>query len=434
MSATLRDLLGADAYRSYAYAYPHKTAYRRLDPPADLRALWAAEDRGALFLYLHVPFCEQRCGFCNLFTQARPADGVAARYVSAVERQADVVADLLAPARFARLAVGGGTPTYLEATLLDRLLAIARRLGAGNVPSSVEVSPSTLDADKVAVLAAHGVTRVSMGVQSTIEAETDAVHRRQSSGDVERALRMLADVPVRNVDLIYGLPGQDAGTLRRSIDEVLALGANELYLYPLYVRPLTALGRSRRRWADQRVALYRAGRDHLHARGWRQRSMRMFEAPGRAADDGPRYRCQDDGMVGLGAGARSYTRTLHYASPFAVGQAAIRERVTAWSELPDREHALARHGFPLVEDEQRRRYVLMSLLDAGVDRTAYEARFGGDVMHHLPALREAFDEGLVIDDPVTLRLSERGLEHADVIGDWLQSPAVRAARASWDAA
>jgi len=138
--------------------------------------------------------------------------------------------------------------------------------------------------------------------------------------------------------------------------------------------------------------------------------------------------------VGLGAGARSYTRSLHHASPFAVTQSAVRANIDAWIDQSDDEFALARHGYRLDDDEQRRRFVLLSLLDTGVDRAAYAARFGGDVLWHLPALAEAIGEALVWDDAGVLRLTERGVEHSDVLGHWLQSHAVRAARDGWVAA
>ncbi len=431
----LAELLASGEYLSYAYSYPHKTAYRPLQPAIGLRELWSREDRSSLFLYLHIPFCEQRCGFCNLFTQAQPKGGLEDHYVAAMERQADVLADVLAPARFAQLAIGGGTPTFLSAALLDRVLTIARGLGAAGVPSSVEVSPSTLDPEKVAVLAAHGTTRVSMGVQSFVPSETRAVQRRQDLVDVERALGWLRDaVPTRNVDLIYGLPGQTASTLHASIDRAIELGANELYLYPLYVRPLTVLGR-KGRWSDERLALYRAGRDHLLTLGFRQMSMRMFAAPAAASHDAAAqvrpYRCQEDGMVGLGAGARSYTRTVHYASPYAVSQVGVKTRIGEWIELPDSGHAIATHGFVLNDDEQRRRFVLLSLLESGLDRAAYRARFGGDAFEHLPELEEALDEQLATADEHLVRLTERGIERSDVLGHWLQSDAVQAARAEW---
>ena len=426
----LADALREGAYLSYAYAYPHKTAYRTLEPAVDLRALWAEERRDALFLYLHVPFCEQRCGFCNLFTQVQPRGDLTARYLDAVERQASVVATVLGPdARFARLAIGGGTPTFLDAGQLDRLFTIAARLGAAGLPSSVETSPSTLDAAKVDVLRAHRVTRVSMGVQSAFSAETSAVQRRQQMADVERSLGALAGaVPVRNVDLIVGLPGQTEESLAASIDRVVALGANEIYLYPLYVRPLTILGR-RGPVDDTRLALHRAGRAHLLDRGFRQSSLRMFTAA--SAVEGPAYRCQDDGMIGLGPGARSYTRAVHYASPFAVGQHAIRDRIAAWIDQPDEAFGVATHGIHLGPEEQRRRLVILSLLDRGLVRADYAARFGADVLDDLPELIEVLETGLAAADDGALRLTDLGVERADVLGHWLQSEAVLRLRDGW---
>src|SRR5262249_25709117 len=98
----LEALIAGPAYEGYAYAYPHKTAYRPLRPPVPLADAWSGERRGALFLYLHVPFCEMRCGFCNLFTQARPKDGAAGAYLAALRRQAVRVRAALVDARFAR--------------------------------------------------------------------------------------------------------------------------------------------------------------------------------------------------------------------------------------------------------------------------------------------------------------------------------------------
>src|SRR5262245_30852118 len=109
----LAELLAESPFQGYSYAYPHKTAYRALTPAVDLDELWAGERREALFLYLHVPFCEMRCAFCNLFTQARPPDDLVSTYLTALRRQACQVRAALPDARFARCAVGGGTPTYL---------------------------------------------------------------------------------------------------------------------------------------------------------------------------------------------------------------------------------------------------------------------------------------------------------------------------------
>src|SRR5689334_21419741 len=118
---SLETLLQATPYVSYTYAYPHKTAYRAFDAPLPLHQVWADENRQALFLYFHIPFCEMRCGFCNLFTTVNAGESVESAYLEALQREAEQVHRALGPSTFARLALGGGTPTYLELDALERI-------------------------------------------------------------------------------------------------------------------------------------------------------------------------------------------------------------------------------------------------------------------------------------------------------------------------
>ena len=105
----LDQLLAGSPYVAYSYAYPHKTAYRPLPQPIPLRDVWRDEAQDSLFLYLHVPFCEYRCGFCNLFTLSQPEESLTTRYLAAIEREANAVCEALDEPQFARLAIGGGT-------------------------------------------------------------------------------------------------------------------------------------------------------------------------------------------------------------------------------------------------------------------------------------------------------------------------------------
>jgi oxygen-independent coproporphyrinogen-3 oxidase len=386
-------------YQGYVYAYPHKTAYRRLDPPRPLREVWAAEPRSGLFLYVHVPFCSMRCGFCNLFTTPNPRGGLVALYLDALRRQAETVRAALPEPRFARFAVGGGTPTFLGDDELSALFEVAEQImGAdlGVIPAGIEASPDTLTASKVALLKARGVGRVSLGIQSFVESEAAASGRPQSRREVDAALALLAaaDFPTVNLDLIYGLPGQTVQSWLYSVREALAFAPDELYLYPLYVRPLTGLGRVRQGWDDIRPACYREGRDLLLAEGYEQVSMRMFRRPG-APSGGPAYCCQEDGMVGLGCGARSYTRGLHYALDYAVGPKGVKTILADYVARGDAEFSVADRGFVLDADEQRRRYLLQSVLNVeGLDTSRYAARFGSDPADDFPDLRTFADLGL----------------------------------------
>jgi oxygen-independent coproporphyrinogen-3 oxidase len=426
-------------YQGYLYAYPHKTAYRPLRPRPPLRDVWAGEDVAALFAYVHVPFCEMRCGFCNLFTRANPPAEQVAAYLAQLANQAERVrAALPTHARFARVAIGGGTPTYLTAAELESLFdLLARFTGATALPTAVETSPATATPDRLAVLAGRGVTRVSIGVQSFLDAEAHRAGRPQRRAEVEAALAAIraSGVPTLNIDLIYGIPGQTARTWATSLAVTLAWRPEEVYLYPLYVRPLTGLGRHAQvdpHWDAQRLALYAQAVDVLGAAGYVQESMRMFRRAGGPAVDGPAYCCQDDGMVGLGCGARSYTAGLHYSFDYAVGIGEVRAIIDDYLRRPATDFALAEYGFVLDGAEQRRRWLLKSLLRAeGVDRARYRGRFGSTVDGDFRTLGELADAGYLVADDTRLRLTAEGLARSDAIGPWLVSPRVRAAMAGY---
>ncbi|HTU23154.1 MAG TPA: STM4012 family radical SAM protein [Gemmataceae bacterium] len=433
----LHPALRGGPYQGYAYAYPHKTAYRRFDPPRPLRDVWAAELVSRLFLYVHVPFCTMRCGFCNLFTTPNPRAELAALYLDALRRQAEIVRAALPQPRFARFAVGGGTPTFFNDEELSALLDVAEQIMGTDprmVPACIEASPDTLTASKAALLKARGVSRVSLGIQSFLESEAAASGRPQLRQEVDAALAMLdaADFPTVNLDLIYGLPGQTVQTWLYSVRQALAFAPEELYLYPLYVRPLTGLGRARQGWDDIRLTCYRTGQELLLAEGYEQVSMRMFRRPG-AADEGPIYCCQEDGMVGLGCGARSYTRGLHYALDYAVSSKGIKAILADYLARGDAEFAAADRGFELDAGEQRRRYLLQSILNVeGLDAGRYAARFGSDPASDFPDLRAFADLGLLKQQDGSWRPTAAGLEWSDALGPWFFSERVRALMAEYE--
>lgn len=427
--------LDGSPYQGYLYAYPHKTAYRPLRPRPALRTVWAPQSRDALFLYLHLPFCEMRCGFCNLFTRANPPAEQVTAYLRQLRRQARRVRDALGgDARFVRAAFGGGTPTYLEPDELVELFDIAEEAAGGplaGLPVSVETSPATATPDRLAVLAARGVTRVSIGVQSFLDTEARAAGRPQRRTEVETALDAIraAGTPVLNIDLIYGIDGQTARTWRASLTAALAWRPEELYLYPLYVRPLTGLGRrahTRVDWDTERMARYAEAVEVLGAAGYRQESMRQFRRADVPTPAGPDYCCQDDGMVGLGCGARSYTTSLHYSFDYAVGVSQVRAVLDDYLARPESDFDHAEVGITLDHAEQRRRWLIQSLLRVdGLDPVAYHERFGTAHTDDFPELAELAGRGWATDDGT--RLTAAGLARSDLVGPWLVSAPVRQA-------
>ncbi|GCE29140.1 coproporphyrinogen III oxidase [Dictyobacter alpinus] len=433
---SLPNMLGSTPYTSYTYAYPHKTAYRTFESPLPLHEIWQEADRQAPFLYLHVPFCEMRCGFCNLFTTINPATDFVEDFLRMLKLEAGQVRAELGPVAIARMAIGGGTPTYLEPQQLERLFGIAEGLFGvtpGTVPLSVETSPLTATPERLQVLKDHGTDRISIGVQSFMEDEVRRSGRAQQTSTVHQALTTIRalDFAHLNIDLIYGLPGQTIANWEKSLRAALAYQPEEIYLYPLYVRPLTGLDRIQQRSGhdkdeDIRLACYQAARDLLLEAGYQQVSMRMFQSKRATVQNGPVYCVQDDGMIGLGCGARSYTRSHHYSNEYAVSARGVKAILAEYIATPAEAFASARFGFTLDADEQHRRYVLKSLLETGgLDRQSYQDRFNQDVFQHLPQITELLTLDLVVERSGLLLLTERGMAYSDTIGPWLYSAQVR---------
>jgi oxygen-independent coproporphyrinogen-3 oxidase len=297
----------------------------------------------------------------------------------------------------------------------------------------------------MSVLASRGTTRLSLGVQSFIDSEARAAARPQKRADVDAALGRIRDarIPVLNIDLIYGIDGQTEQTWRQSLDAALAWEPEELYLYPLYVRALTGLGKKAAvtefdaEWDERRLRLYRFGRDYLEQAGYQQVSMRMFQRTGAVIDGVTDYACQTDGMIGLGCGARSYTANLHYSFDYAVDMREIRGIIDTFIARPADEFAYAEVGRFMTPDETRRRHLVQSVLQAeGMDVADYRARFGTHPADDFPDELKGFEAaGWLAGDLQSdrLMLSPEGLAYSDAIGPALFSASARRDMSEYEA-
>lgn len=424
----------ASPYRSYLYSYPHKTAYRTLTPALPLEELWKDEAADYYFLYMHIPFCGVRCGFCNLFTLPDRRTHVHEQYVDALERQALQWAPIITGKPFSRFAIGGGTPTLLEASQLNRLFTIAEDvmgLDTSQASISVETSPDTVSEERLQILKDRRTDRVSIGVQSFIDEEASAIYRPQKPKLAEQAITMLQafDFPLLNIDLIYGLPGQTADSWIYSLEKAISFAPGEIFIYPLYTREHTILkpDQIQRQGTDARLELYHIACERLKAAGYKQFSMRRFAKDITFTHKNilP-FSCQEEGMAGLGCGARSYTREVHYASRYGVSAAATRSIIADY--VATENFQSANYGFKLNVAEQKRRFVLKALLHAeGLSLASYSERFRSEALADHSELAELIQLGFaqMMDGGQILRLTELGMAYSDAIGDEFISGDVR---------
>ena len=429
-----------EPYQGYTYTYPHKSAYREVMPPRSLQSIWENEPIERRFLYLHIPFCEMRCGFCNLFTVANPKEDVETAYLAALRREAEAVSTATNGIATApvQIAMGGGTPTYLQPEQLAEVFNFMAQWFLANpsvIPCSIETSPKTATPERLQLIRERGVQRVSIGVQSFLEAEARAMGRPQKTTEVEAALNEIRnhDFSVLNIDLIYGAAEQTVDSWTGSLRRTLDWAPEEVYLYPLYVRPRTGLDGRASVWDAHRLMLYRVGRDFLRDAGYEQISMRHFRKPGDFGDVAGEYSCQEDGMIGLGPGARSYTQNFHYAMNFAVSRTSVMRVLGDYVAKGANDFSYVNHGIALDQAERARRYLLKSILRCeGLDKVRFTELFGREPMAAFPELRDLVRMGLM--DAQTKRIvpTTSGLERSDAIGPWLYSASVTERMAAFE--
>jgi oxygen-independent coproporphyrinogen-3 oxidase len=186
-------------------------------------------------LYVHLPFCAHRCGYCDFVTVVGRAEQHAA-YADALLRELEVERGSLAD-DVETIFLGGGTPTF---TALPELLRVLKALPPAE-EVTVEANPETVTAELAAALRSAGVTRVSLGAQTFRPELLRVLERGAGPDDVRNAVRYLRAAGFDNVslDLIYGIPGQSAADLAADLDDALALKPEHLSCYELEAKPGT---------------------------------------------------------------------------------------------------------------------------------------------------------------------------------------------------
>lgn len=189
----------------------------------------------ARHLYVHLPFCAHRCGYCDFVTVVGRRDEHAA-YVDALLAELALEEHVLAEP-LETVFLGGGTPTLMEEQALARLLDAVPRAGE----LTVEANPETVTRGLAAMLRAHGVNRVSLGAQSFRPHLLAVLERRATGDDVRRAVHALREAGFDNIslDVLYGIPGQSAADLARDLADALALAPEHVSCYELEAKPGT---------------------------------------------------------------------------------------------------------------------------------------------------------------------------------------------------
>lgn len=427
----------------------------------------AAEERAAgarrWGLYVHLPFCRQKCFYCDFPSYA----GKESRMAAYVEALLGELAREGAPLRAAwgpprTVYLGGGTPTALPPVLMERLLAgLQDFLAAGRGPRAeaarqdvsavravaaagqaaapgarggaaspdraraaaapdaleftCECNPGTVDAAYLSLLRAGGVNRLSFGVQTFDDALLRRIGRIHTAAEACAAVRQARAAGFRNLslDLMYGLPGQTRAGLEASVQQALALAPQHISIYGLQVEEGTAFARAQAagRLAlpsdEESEAMYDYMTTALPAAGYARYEISNFARPGFESRHNLGY-WQDVPYLGVGAAAHSYLDGQRYENPRGIEEylAALRAGGSA-----------RREEEPLTRVTSMEEFAFLALRTArGIDRARFAARFGCALASvYADAIARMRARGFLEEDAQGVRLTPLGMKY----GNWV---------------
>ncbi len=369
-------------------------------------------------VYIHVPFCRHRCGYCD-FTLVAGRDDLVGAYLEALAIELRRVES---PVEIDTLFFGGGTPTHLPPDDLSRLfrLVLDRFCLADGYEWSVEANPANLSDETVSVLAGFGVNRVSLGAQSFDPAALKVLERDHSAATIASAVERLRRLGIENVslDLIFGVPGQSLDSWRQTLRQALALEPSHVSAYGLTFEKGTAFwsrrdkGQLRQTGEELERDMYAAAMETLPAAGLTQYELSNYARPG--------FECRHNAMYwarqpfeAFGPGAARLidgVRQTNHRSVFTW----IKRLTAGQSPVADVDELSPEH--------RARETIFVGLRrTAGIEREAFRATTGldldalaGEVVHNQVEL------GLLEDTGTHVCLTREGRFVADsVIAEFL---------------
>ncbi len=332
-----------------------------------------------LAVYVHVPWCLQRCPYCDFATVAiSPRDIPHRAYGEAVRTELRLRAGEFRGHAVATVFFGGGTPSLWDPAEIASVIADVRDAFGPPREVTVECNPTSLDASRAAALAEAGVTRVSIGVQSLADADLRFLGRLHDADGARAAVRAATahgGLAV-SADLMFGTPTQDRARLCEHVDELVSLGVGHVSAYSLTIEPATRFGELARqgrlpRLPDDAVAdVYLSIEHRLRDHGFEHYEVSNYALPGAASEHNAAY-WRGEAYLGLGSGAVG-------CAPARDGHA-VRYRNLA--DTAEYIAQLATHQLPPHETEElgsqtlvREGLMLGLRTTAGVDLPALERR------------------------------------------------------------
>ncbi|MEN7367265.1 radical SAM family heme chaperone HemW [Bacillus safensis] len=360
--------------------------------------------------YIHIPFCEHICHYCDFnkfFIKTQPVD----EYLAALETEMQHTIEQKGEQELKTIFIGGGTPTSLTVSQLDQLMNSIHRVlkpTKNLIEFAVEANPDELSLEKLHVLKAAGVNRLSFGVQTFEDDLLKKIGRVHQKKDVLTSFERARAVGFDNIslDLMFGLPHQEKHHVMNSLETAFSLGAEHYSVYSLIVEPKTVFynlmqkGKLHLPPQEREAEMYELVMDEMEHHGLKQYEISNYAKPGFESQHNLTYWSNED-YFGFGAGAHGYVDGIRNVNAGPVKH---------YLELIDQTGFPYKETHQVTKAEQIEEEMFLGLRKIeGVKSADFQAKYGAAPEALFSTVLEDLEEkGLIVKDDKGIRLTRKG--------------------------
>ena len=361
------------------------------------------EMKKSLGIYIHIPFCVQKCRYCDFCSFAGDGGEVRSAYATELIRRIKEYGDSAREYEVDTVYFGGGTPSLMSARDISRILNCVYHTfsvsGASEI--TLECNPATADRAYFDALRGMGVNRISMGLQSASDRELSLLGRIHTVKDFENTFMDARAAGFDNIsaDLMYGIPDQDRESLLTSMRYLCDLSPEHISAYGLMLEEGTYLERHRDSFHmaddDTQYEMYLDCTEYLRSRGYHKYEISNFSRDGRHSRHNMRY-WRGEEYIGFGVSAHSYFGGFRFGNSQDMDGF-----MRGWDICEEREY--------INGEGRREEYIMLGLrLADGISAEEYRCRFGRELYDDLPTLETRIEQGFLQRRDGSISFTDKG--------------------------
>jgi oxygen-independent coproporphyrinogen III oxidase len=363
-------------------------------------------------LYIHIPFCKQKCFYCDFPSYAN-IDYLKDDYVEALCKE---IENKNIKYNIKSIFIGGGTPSYLDSKQLDKLLKTINKLNLdGRIEFTIEANPGTLDEEKLVVMKKGGINRISMGLQAVQDSLLKEIGRIHTFNTFEENFKLARKVGFNNinVDLMFGLPSQKVSEWQESLKRIASLNPEHISAYSLIVEEGTPFYMSYNRnklilpSEEEERKMYFITKELLKSYGYNQYEISNYAKDGCECYHNKVY-WESKEYIGLGSAATSFINGNRIKNI---------ENVKIYIEKVKCNESVIEEIYKNSIEDYMEEFVFMGLrLINGIEGEEFKKRFNKDIMEvYKEVIEDNINKGLLEFHCGNLRLTEKGIEVSNYV-------------------